>query len=48
MIQVGQIRVRDVYGVVVRSDLEHSLLGNSFLRELHSRETRGDRMIMQQ
>lgn len=47
-IQINQVRVRDVDAMVLRSDLQQSLLGMSFLRELYSYEFRGDRMIIRQ
>ena len=47
-IQIGQIKVKNVEAMVLRTDLDQSLLGMSFLRELYSYEFRGDRMIIQQ
>jgi aspartyl protease family protein len=47
-IQINQVKVRDVEAMVLRTDLEQSLLGMSFLRELYSYEFRGERMIIQQ
>lgn len=47
-IQISQVKVRNVDAMVLRTDLEQSLLGMSFLRELYSYEFRGDRMIIQQ
>lgn len=47
-IQIGQVKVNDVEAMVLRTDLEQSLLGMSFLRELYSYEFRGDRLIIQQ
>lgn len=47
-IQIGQVKVRNVDAMVLRTDLEQSLLGMSFLRELYSYEFRGNRMIIQQ
>ncbi|MEO1660193.1 MAG: TIGR02281 family clan AA aspartic protease [Pseudomonadota bacterium] len=47
-IQINQVKVRNVDAMVLRTDLEQSLLGMSFLRELYSYEFRGDRMIIQQ
>ena len=47
-IQISQVRVKNVDAMVLRTDLEQSLLGMSFLRELYSYEFRGERMIIQQ
>lgn len=47
-IKVGQVEVKNVHGMVLREELEHSLLGMSFLRELYSYEFRGDRLILRQ
>ena len=47
-IQIGQVKIEDVEAMVLRTDLEQSLLGMSFLRELYSYEFRGDRLIIQQ
>lgn len=47
-IQINQVKIRNVDAMVLRTDLEQSLLGMSFLRELYSYEFRGDRMIIQQ
>ena len=47
-IQIGQVKVKNVEAMVLRTDLEQSLLGMSFLRELYSYEFRGDRLIIQQ
>ncbi len=47
-IQISQVKVENVEAMVLRSDLEQSLLGMSFLRELYSYEFRGERMIIQQ
>ncbi|MEM6535708.1 MAG: TIGR02281 family clan AA aspartic protease [Pseudomonadota bacterium] len=46
--KVGQVHIRDVEAMVLRSDLEHSLLGMSFLSKLYSYEFRGDRMLIRQ
>jgi aspartyl protease family protein len=40
--------VRNVEAMVLPSDLDQSLLGMSFLRELYSYEFRGDRLIIRQ
>ena len=47
-IQINQVRVENVEAMVLREDLDQSLLGMSFLRELYSYEFRGNRMIIQQ
>lgn len=47
-IQIGQVKVKNVEAMVLRTDLQQSLLGMSFLRELYSYEFRGDRLIIQQ
>ncbi len=47
-IQISQVRVKNVDAMVLRTDLEQSLLGMSFLRELYSYEFRGDRMLIKQ
>lgn len=47
-IQIDQVNVRNVDAMVLRADLDQSLLGMSFLRELYSYEFRGNRMIIQQ
>ncbi|MGB3627411.1 MAG: TIGR02281 family clan AA aspartic protease [Henriciella sp.] len=47
-IQIGQVRVKNIHGIVMKEELTQSLLGMSFLRELYSYEFRGDRMIIRQ
>lgn len=47
-IKINQIHIRDVEAMVLRSDMEQSLLGMSFLRELYSYEFRGDWLIIRQ
>lgn len=47
-IQINQVHIKNVDAMVLRSDLQQSLLGMSFLRELYSYEFRGDRMIIRQ
>ncbi len=47
-IQINQVKVQNVEAMVLRTDLQQSLLGMSFLRELYSYEFRGNRMIIQQ
>ena len=47
-IRINQVHVRNVEAMVLPSDLDQSLLGMSFLRELYSYEFRGDRLIIRQ
>ncbi|MEM9053958.1 MAG: TIGR02281 family clan AA aspartic protease [Pseudomonadota bacterium] len=47
-IKINQVHIRNVDAMVLRTDLEQSLLGMSFLRELYSYEFRGNRMIIRQ
>lgn len=47
-IKINQVHIKNVDAMVLDSDLEQSLLGMSFLRELYSYEVRGDRMIIRQ
>lgn len=47
-IRINQVHIRNVEAMVLPSDLEQSLLGMSFLRELYSYEFRGDRLIIRQ
>ncbi len=47
-IKISQVHIRDVEAMVLRSDLEQSLLGMSFLSKLHSYEFRGERLILRQ
>ena len=47
-IKINQVHIKDVEAMVLHTDLEQSLLGMSFLRELYSYEFRGDRMIIRQ
>lgn len=47
-IKINQVHIKNVEAMVLDSDLEQSLLGMSFLRELYSYEVRGDRMIIRQ
>ncbi len=47
-IKINQVHIRNVEAMVLRSDLEQSLLGMSFLRELYSYEFRGERLIIRQ
>ena len=47
-IQINQVHVKNVDAMVLKTDLQQSLLGMSFLRELYSYEFRGDRMLIRQ
>jgi aspartyl protease family protein len=47
-IKINQVHIKNVEAIVLRTDLDQSLLGMSFLRELYSYEVRGDRMIIRQ
>lgn len=47
-IRIGRVEVRDVAAVVLRSDLDQSLLGMSFLSELNSYEFRRGQLIIRQ
>lgn len=47
-IQINQVHVKNVDAMVLKTDLDQSLLGMSFLKELYSYEFRGDRMLIQQ
>ncbi len=47
-IKIGQVHIRNVDAMVLRTDLEQSLLGMSFLRELYSYEFRGNRLLIRQ
>ncbi|MDJ0921317.1 MAG: TIGR02281 family clan AA aspartic protease [Henriciella sp.] len=47
-IKINQIHIRDVEAMVLRTDMQKSLLGMSFLNELYSYEFRGDRLILKQ
>ena len=47
-LKINQVHIRDVEAMVLRSDLEQSLLGMSFLNKLYSYEFRGDRLIIRQ
>jgi len=47
-VKISQVHIRDVEAMVLRSDLEQSLLGMSFLNKLHSYEFRGERLILRQ
>ncbi len=47
-IRINQVHVKNVDAMVLKTDLDQSLLGMSFLKELYSYEFRGDRMLIQQ
>ena len=47
-LKINQVHIRDVEAMVLRSDLEQSLLGMSYLSKLYSYEFRGDRLIIRQ
>lgn len=47
-IKLGQVHIRDVEAMVLKTDMEQSLLGMSFLSKLYSYEFRGDRLIIRQ
>lgn len=47
-IRIGRVQVEDVGAVVLRTDLEQSLLGMTFLGELNSYEFRRGQLIIRQ
>ncbi len=47
-IKINQVHIRNVEAMVLQSDLEQSLLGMSFLKQLYSYEFRGERLIIRQ
>lgn len=47
-IRVGKVEIENVNGVILRTELEQSLLGMTFLGELHSYEVRQGQMIIRQ
>jgi len=47
-IKINQVHIRNVEAMVLQENLDQSLLGMSFLRELDSYEFRGGRMILKQ
>ncbi len=47
-IKINQVHIRNVEAMVLRTDMEQSLLGMSFLNQLYSYEFRGDRLIIRQ
>ncbi|MEM1087605.1 MAG: TIGR02281 family clan AA aspartic protease [Pseudomonadota bacterium] len=47
-LKINQVHIRDVEAMVLRSDLDQSLLGMSFLSQLYAYEFRGERLILRQ
>jgi len=47
-IKINQVHIRNVEAMVLRTDMDQSLLGMSFLNKLYSYEFRGDRLIIRQ
>ncbi|GAB5458450.1 MAG: hypothetical protein Hens3KO_14800 [Henriciella sp.] len=47
-IKINQIHIRNVEAMVLRTDMDQSLLGMSFLSKLYSYEFRGDWLIIRQ
>jgi aspartyl protease family protein len=47
-IRVGKVEIENVNAVILRTELEQSLLGMTFLGELHSYEVRQGQMIIRQ
>lgn len=47
-VQIGNIKMHDVTGMVTKEGLNQSLLGMSFLSRLQSIETQGDRLILRE
>lgn len=47
-IRIGRVRIENVNAVILRTELEQSLLGMSFLGELNSYEVRQGQMIIRQ
>ncbi len=47
-IRVGKVKIENVNAVILRTELEQSLLGMTFLGELHSYEVRQGQMIIRQ
>ncbi|MEX1250577.1 MAG: TIGR02281 family clan AA aspartic protease [Hyphomonas sp.] len=47
-IRIGKVKVENVNAVILRTELEQSLLGMSFLGELNSYEVRQGQMIIRQ
>ena len=47
-IKINQVHIRNVEAMVLKTDLDQSLLGMSFLNQLYSYEFRGDRLIIRQ
>ncbi|MEM1035934.1 MAG: TIGR02281 family clan AA aspartic protease [Pseudomonadota bacterium] len=47
-LKINQVHVRNVEAMVLKSDLDQSLLGMSFLSQLYAYEFRGERLILRQ
>lgn len=47
-IRIGKVEIENVNAVILRTELEQSLLGMTFLGELHSYEVRQGQMIIRQ
>lgn len=47
-LKINQVHVKNVEAMVLRSELEQSLLGMSFLSQLYAYEFRGERLILRQ
>jgi aspartyl protease family protein len=47
-VRVGRVEVQDVDAVILDAGLDQSLLGMTFLRELHSYEFRQGQLIIRQ
>lgn len=47
-LKVNQVHIKNVEAMVLKSDLEQSLLGMSFLSQLYAYEFRGERLILRQ
>lgn len=47
-IRVGKVKIENINAVILRTELEQSLLGMTFLGELHSYEVRQGQMIIRQ
>lgn len=47
-LKINQVHVRNVEAMVLKTDLDQSLLGMSFLSQLYAYEFRGDRLILRQ
>ncbi|MEM9055264.1 MAG: TIGR02281 family clan AA aspartic protease [Pseudomonadota bacterium] len=47
-LRINQVHIRDVEAMILKSDLDQSLLGMSFLSQLYAYEFRGERLILRQ